>query len=47
MNNFGNFKKWLHEKNIVFEHSFDLVYFKKWVANESEENLRESLKYLI
>lgn len=47
MNNFEYFRKWLIDKKITFTHSFDMVYFKKWVANESEENLKEELRVLI
>lgn len=37
--NFPYFMDWLKRKSINYPHTFDFLYFKKWILEEKQENL--------
>lgn len=45
-NNFPYFNEWLQKKNITYQHTFDFVYFKKWILEEKQEILENNIGLL-
>jgi hypothetical protein len=45
-NNFPHFIAWLKSKGIHYSHTFDFVYFKKWILEESQDNLEKNISLL-
>lgn len=44
--NFPFFVKWLEAKGVHYDHTFDFIYFKKWIYSESQENLEKNIALL-
>lgn len=45
-NNFPHFINWLRTKGIKYPHTFDFIYFKKWILEETQENLERNISLL-
>ena len=45
-NNFPHFINWLQNKGIKYQHTFDFIYFKKWILEETQENLEKNISLL-
>lgn len=43
---FPFFIKWLKAKKIEYPHTFDFIYFKKWILEESQQNLERNIALL-
>ena len=43
---FPYFFEWLKLKKISYPHSFDFVYFKRWILEEEQQRLGENIQHL-
>jgi hypothetical protein len=43
---FPFFIKWLKTKKIEYPHTFDFIYFKKWILEETQQNLERNIALL-
>lgn len=41
--NFPYFIQWLKINNIKYKHTFDFVFFKKWILEEKQDNLHQNI----
>lgn len=37
---------WLKSEKISYPHSFDFVYFKRWILEERQQNLSDNIQHL-
>lgn len=43
---FPFFSQWLKKKKIQYPHTFDFIYFKRWIYEEVQENLERNIALL-
>jgi len=43
---FPFYVKWLKTKKIDYPHTFDFIYFKKWIFEETQQNLERNIALL-
>ena len=43
---FPYFNQWLKRKGISYPHTFDFLYFKRWILEENQENLEKNISLL-
>lgn len=43
---FPSFMNWLAKKKYQYPHTFDMTYFKKWIYEETQENLEKNISLL-
>ena len=43
---FPFFIKWLKTKKYEYPHTFDFIYFKKWILEETQQNLERNIALL-